>query len=363
MLAWLCAATAIAYIDRGCISVAETLIRTDLGLSGRRGWAWLMSAFFITYAIFQIPGSWLDRVWGSRVSLPLFAAAWSLATAVLRVRERHPRMLLVSRLAMGAAEAVDLSGRDRRVKLLVSRRSRRPGVCECDVLGELHGGGRSAIGRGLERAGSWSSAVALDVRDLRRPGSALGDWIRVVVPRLAARPPRRQRGRTGLLIGDPDGTVGDAGVEASGPVLGVAPASRAVMGLAMQQFLRAAGTIFFLTWFPTYLRETRGVGISEAGVLSSLPHWAIVGCFAGGWLSDLVLARTGSLRLGRQGVAVASLAVATACIGMAYPVSNALLAVLVLSGGARSRPRWPVRVPTHSRSTWVAGKPRRSSPS
>src|SRR4051812_24127887 len=81
VLAWLCAAATVAYIDRGCLSVAEKSIRLDLGLSEQRmGLA--MSGFFLAYALFQVPAAWLDVRWGPRRALVLFAAVWSLATAL-----------------------------------------------------------------------------------------------------------------------------------------------------------------------------------------------------------------------------------------------------------------------------------------
>ena len=36
--------------------------------------------------------------------------------------------------------------------------------------------------------------------------------------------------------------------------------------LCSQQFLRAAAMIFFSTWFPTFLRESRGATLEQAGV-------------------------------------------------------------------------------------------------
>ena len=325
VLAWLCVATAIAYIDRGCISVAEKLIRTDLGLS-EEAMGVVMSAFFLTYAFFQIPGSWLAQVWGTRRAIPLFAAVWSLATALCGFATGSG-MLLASRLVMGAAEAGIFPASIGVIKRWFPPERR---AVVSGVLASFQGVG-GAIGAAL-------SGVILGVLSWR--------WMfgLYAVPGLVwacgflwwfRDSPRDHRGVNDAeraLIGEPLTTA----EEKSRPVLfWVLLKSRAVLGLAAQQFLRAAGTIFFLSWFPTYLRETRGVGISEAGVLSSLPHWAIVaGSLTGGWLSDRVLARTKSLRLARQGVAVTSLLGATVLICLAYPVSNALLAVLVLSAGA-----------------------------
>jgi ACS family glucarate transporter-like MFS transporter len=111
--------------------------------------------------------------------------------------------------------------------------------------------------------------------------------------------------------------------------------SRALWWINAQQFFRAAGYVFYVSWFPTYLMETRGVSTTEAGWLSSIPHAAqVLGSFMGGVLADWVLFRTGSLRLSRQGVASGSLIVCAALVLFSYFVGNAWLAVLVITLGA-----------------------------
>ena len=52
----------------------------SLGLSVNQ-MGWVMTAFFITYALLQIPSGQLADRFGNRVVLPLFAVVWSLATA------------------------------------------------------------------------------------------------------------------------------------------------------------------------------------------------------------------------------------------------------------------------------------------
>lgn len=324
VLAWLSAATAIAYIDRGCISVAEKLIRHDLGMSESR-MGWVMSSFFITYAVFQLPASWLDRVWGSRRSVPFFAAAWSLATACCGLAT-GTALLLGARLVMGAAEAGIFPAAIGIIKRWFPTTGR---ASASGLVGSFMGVG-GAIGTALSGvilAGlSWRAMFLLYALPGFIWACGFAWWFR-----------DRPRDHPAVnaaelaLIGD-DKSSGDA--------LEPRPwwallSNRAVIGLVAQQFLRAAGTMFFLSWFPTYLMETRGVNIRDAGLLTSLPHWAsVLGSIVGGWISDAVLARTGSLRIARQGVAAASLTVATLLIGVAYPVSDALLAVLVLSAGA-----------------------------
>jgi nitrate/nitrite transporter NarK len=72
-----------------------------------------------------------------------------------------------------------------------------------------------------------------------------------------------------------------------------------------QQFFRAAGYFFYLTWFPRYLREVHGLSESDAGIWASLPLAAVVvGNLLGGSMVDWLYTRTASVRLSRQAVAV-----------------------------------------------------------
>ena len=40
----------------------------------------ILGAFFITYALFQIPAGWLGHVWGTRRALAFYSILWSGAT-------------------------------------------------------------------------------------------------------------------------------------------------------------------------------------------------------------------------------------------------------------------------------------------
>src|SRR5688572_8854731 len=81
VLAWLCAAAALAYLSRNAIAVAESTVRGDLGLTKQQS-GWLMSAFFFSYALCSIPAAQFGQRLGPRRALPLFATVWSVATAV-----------------------------------------------------------------------------------------------------------------------------------------------------------------------------------------------------------------------------------------------------------------------------------------
>jgi MFS family permease len=96
-------AALLLYIDRVCISILADPIQTDLGLSDRQKES-ALSAFFLTYALFQIPiGALADRV-GPRLVLTVSIAAWSVVTALTGLAWSFGSLLAV-RLLLGLTEA------------------------------------------------------------------------------------------------------------------------------------------------------------------------------------------------------------------------------------------------------------------
>ena len=102
-----------------------------------------------------------------------------------------------------------------------------------------------------------------------------------------------------------------------------------------QQFCRGAGYIFFPTWFPRFLRETRGVTFESSGWMAAQPLLAImIGSPLGGWIADQIYQRTGSKRLSRQGVAIPAMLGSAGFILTAYFTQDAQQAVNLMTGGA-----------------------------
>src|SRR3954454_17976694 len=81
VMAFLCVLFFLTYFDRFCIVRAQRDIQRDLGISDPQI-AWIMGAFWLAYALFEIPGGWLGDRYGSRGSLTRIVLAWSLFTAL-----------------------------------------------------------------------------------------------------------------------------------------------------------------------------------------------------------------------------------------------------------------------------------------
>jgi MFS family permease len=334
VLVSLCLAAAVAYIPRNCINVAEEKIRSDLGLS-KYAMSWVMSAFFITYAVFQIPTGWLGHVWGTRRALALFAAAWSVAGGLGGLAMGLP-LLLLTRLGMGVAQA---------------------GLFPCSTgsVAKWFPSGRQALANGLlgsfMQVGAAVAAILTGVllaplgwRWLfvlyALPGIAWAAWFFVWFrdrpeehPAVNAAELALLRGPSPAVAGCPPGEPAPQRPE---PTPWVALfTSPAMLWICGQQFFRAAGYMFYASWFPTFLKETRGVGTAEAGVLTSLPIWAFMaGSAVGGLVSDWVFVRTGSRRLSRQGLSAASMLACALLILGAFFIRDAWPAVLVIAAGS-----------------------------
>ncbi|MEH2766003.1 MFS transporter, partial [Klebsiella pneumoniae] len=77
--------------------------------------------------------------------------------------------------------------------------------------------------------------------------------------------------------------------------------SRMMIGIYIGQYCINALTYFFITWFPVYLVQARGMSILKAGFVASIPAvCGFVGGVLGGVISDWLMRRTGSLNIARK---------------------------------------------------------------
>ena len=93
----------LLYLDRFCVGMAEPYIKQDLGLSTFQI-GLFFSAFFLTYALFQIPSGWLTDRFGSRIMLVVYVLTWSFFTAMMGLSYGFA-MLILMRAAYGIGQA------------------------------------------------------------------------------------------------------------------------------------------------------------------------------------------------------------------------------------------------------------------
>ena len=330
VLASLSLVAAIAYLQRQVIAVVAEPLQADLQLTKTQMGS-VMSSFFIGYALFQIPSGRLADRWGTRRSLSLFAALWSVSAGAMAFSGNYASALLLWFLAGSAQAGVfPCAAGSVRKWMPATRRAFASGMLASFMS---LGGALSALLAGkLSGQLDWRWLFAIFSLPGLAWAAAFAWWFRdLPTQHPSANLAERELIATGL------GNEISASAQTSvGPVPWITMLSSLSMwAICLQQFFRAAAYIFFATWFPTYLDESRGVSLDAAGELTSLPLLAIVvGSPLAGIVSDWLLERTGSRWLSRTVLAATSLATCAALIVVAYFVADARLAVCIISAGS-----------------------------
>ena len=322
VLAALCVAASLAYLCRNSIGVAESTIRQELELTERQ-MGWVIAIFFLSYALAQIPTGWCADYFGSRRSIPVFALAWSMATAIMGSSAGMP-MLILTRLGNGIAQAGLFPASNATIGKWFPDTRR---AVACGSLASF-----MSIGGAVGVAATGILVTAVGWRLTFAGYGLLGVFFALIFFGLFRDVPAEHRWANPAersLIGEPTHSK----KKVPGAWLGIylSPPTWWICG---QQFCRGAGQIFFASWFATYLQETRGVSVAQSGILNSLPLAGIVaGALIGGMVSDYVLAKTGSRRWARSGVAAISMLLCAMFVVIAYFIANPVLAVSVIACG------------------------------
>jgi ACS family glucarate transporter-like MFS transporter len=107
--------------------------------------------------------------------------------------------------------------------------------------------------------------------------------------------------------------------------------NRMLLGVYIGQYCITTLTYFFLTWFPVYLVQERGMTILKAGFVASLPAIAgFLGGISGGWLSDRLARRGYSLSISRKTPIVIGMLMSMSMIACNY-IRADMLVVAVMS--------------------------------
>ena len=336
VLCALCSAAAIAYLSRSILGPAEKSIEQDLGLS-KEAMGFVMGSFFYTYSLMQIPGGWLNDRLGTRRVLPLLAVVWTMATAAMGLAVGF-YSLLFCYLLIGLAQGGLFPGSVLTFShwLPPSQRGIAGGsLTSCMSLGGVVAA--ILVGRLLDPIG-WRGICTL----FGLPGVLWAGWFFVWFRNRPREHPSVNEAEVALIeVADHTGdTRRPAAAEhpqqrSSVPVWIILLTTPSMWLIWGQQFFRAGGYVFFPTWFPRYLQETRGVTQAQSAYLTAVVLTSIVvGATAGGFIGDWTWRRTQSRRFSRQGVAIISTSVCALAVYLAYLSDSTTVAMVWMSVAA-----------------------------
>lgn len=306
-------ASLINYFDRAAISFSLPLISSDLHLTpASKGL--LLSCFFWSYALMQIPVGWCTDHWNLRWLYAGAFALWSFAQGLTGLAGSLEALILF-RVLLGIGESIYLPGGTKIVSLLFARGGRglpsglfdfgtRTGlVCEGILVPWL-----------LVRYG-WRHTFML-------LGAAALMWL---LPWLLLFPRR----------------LAPAAAVSSPQARPAAPAAwsrislnRNLLGICLGFFCFDYYWYVLITWLPDYLVTVRHISIVRAGLYASLIFLTFgVSEPAGGWIADRLIRAGWSETRTRKGVVAFAFMTGLLLIP-AVRVSGTAAAIALLAGAA-----------------------------
>lgn len=317
-------ATAINYADRTVLSIAAPALAKSLDLDSV-SMGYIFSAFGWSYVLAQIPGGWLLDRFGSRKIYAISLFAWSFFTFITGftgffVGIAAVIVLFTLRLFLGVAEAPAFPANSRiSVAWFPTRETGTAAaifnsaqyfatVLFAPLLGYIvytHGWEYSFIFMGIV------GFVFLIF------------WLKFV------HAPKKSRfinqaelayiTQGGALVTLDHAEKDHKNDTPTWPMLKQLLSNRMFIGVYIAQYCINAITFFFITWFPVYLVQDRGMTILKAGIVSVLPAiCGFIGGNLGGIFSDHLLKKGASLSVARKVPIVAGMLLSMSMIMCNY---------------------------------------------
>lgn len=317
MLALVFVNVVINYLDRSNISVAAAALGKDLQLSSVE-LGLIFSAFGWTYAILQIPGGLIADRFPPRLLYAFCLITWSIVT-LFQGFARGFASLFALRLATGAFEAPSYPINNRIVTSWFPNHERASAIA-LYVSGQFIGlAFLTPVLVTLQYYAGWKGLFIT---------TGLVGIIWGVVWYFFYRDPLEHPRvnkeeldyieKGGGLFREEKRNADQTSIWKWKNIKQVFN-NRTLWGVYIGQFAVNATLWFFLTWFPTYLVQYRGLNFLKSGYLASVPFLAAcAGLLLSGFVSDYLISKGKSVSMARKTPIIIGLIVSASIIGANY---------------------------------------------
>ncbi|HKV42421.1 MAG TPA: MFS transporter [Blastocatellia bacterium] len=321
------ALTNITYLDRLCIAAAAPAITADFHLSPSQ-MGYVFSAFTLAYALFEIPSGWLGDYLGTRKALTRIVLWWSLFTALTGAATGFVSLVVV-RFLFGAGEAGAFPNIARSISRWIPS-SRQGRALSVAFVGNAAG---AAI----------STPLVFKLVQWQGWRPAFGEfgligvlWALLWYWWFRDRPEEHASVNAAELeLIRSDRVDADHLDQPARVPWKTIICSRNMTLICGMYFAFGYALYFYITWLPTYLLKARGFSSGLAGFFSALP-WIVGagGFWFGGWATDWLVARTGSLKIGRCVLGVLGLASSGVAILVVAVTKDRVIAAVLIAVAA-----------------------------
>ena len=264
-------ASMINYLDRATLSVALPLISASLNLAAATK-GLLLSAFFFSYALMQVPVGWCVDRYNLRWIYSGLFTLWSLACGLTGLAGSLG-VLIAFRVVLGIGESIYLPGGTKIVSELFEPRERG---LPCGIFDS---GTRAGLVIGAPVV-AWLIVLLGWRKMFFLVGFSALLWL---IPWWMVFPSRLSEGRRRPAAPRSTESFWDALEHLR---------SRDLIGICLGFFCFDYYWYLLVTWLPDYLVTVRHLTILKAGLYASLPYfvWGISEP-VGGWIADRLIGR------------------------------------------------------------------------
>lgn len=296
-------AIAINYLDRTVMSAAAPTLSEELHISPE-AMGWIMSAFFLSYALCQIPAGFIADRFGQRRTLAGAVLWWSMATAATALA-KTPFSFISTRILMGMGEAGAYPCNSGITAKWFPDRERGRITALFDSGSKFGTAFAMPLVVWIIAKWGWESAFIFC--------GALGFLWVIAWLKIYHDPEQHPKVSEAELKYIRDGQIKKEGIDNIQPMKWYELFRyRNVQAMCMGFFLLDYAIYFFITWFPAYLMMERGMSLEEMGFAAMLPPLCgIAGQWLGGFTTDYLFIKYNNINIARKVPIVGGMLVAT----------------------------------------------------
>ena len=313
----------ITYIDRVCISVAGPLMQQELGLTPTM-WGWVVGAFTISYALFEIPTGAMGDRYGSRSTLSRIVLWWSFFTAATGAVSNFS-VLLLTRFLFGIGEAGAYPNASSTISRWFPKAQRARASSVVWGASRLGGAISPFLVIPIQNAYGWRMSFYIF-------GSLGIVWVAIWYYWFRDTPATKP-GTSTQEIAEmaQDSDPADSGHHKL--PWSIALRNSNYWTILLMYHTYCWGSYFYLSWLHTFLVKGRGMSQDQMKSLSALPFLVgFCGNLFGGFMSDLLCRRYG-LKIGRRVVGSTGLALSGICMLTTAYTADPIWSIIFLALG------------------------------
>ena len=329
--------TTLNYADRATLSITGSAMRSEFGFDAIR-MGYIFSAFSWAYVLSQLPAGWLLDRFGARRMYAASIFLWSLFTllqssiGLAGSAGAAVIALFVLRFAMGMAEAPAFPANAKVVASWFPTAERGTASAIFNSAQYFAAVIFTPLMAWITHSFGWQNVYLV----MGATGIVLAlTWLKVMKspsdhPRVNQAELEHIENGGGLIHPQRKTAYADAGHPGTWFYVRQLMSNRMLLGVYLAQYCINVLTYFFLTWYPIYLVQARGMTILQAGLTASLPAiCGFTGGVLGGVFSDALIRRGHSLTIARKVPIVGGMLLSVCIIGCNYVTADWVVVALM----------------------------------